>query len=519
MNKPMLIKPSNLELDDAYRGMPPFSSILVSTSDPETTLRQMEKIGFVGLQVGSTSEENEPTTIHAFKGKHGPCHFTGWTAVYSGIALAALDDDLHLLVKDTRLTVCAKTKTVFSLSAYHGLIKCSNQNKTETEIQKLETVLDFEQGMAMVYEKVKNHSLIVSERITLFYPGPFKALILHDGTVVRRGRSNSVPMNVAGSLMKSERFLPSKSQDEVPPPVLFQERYSTDGSLFINEDFNAAPVSVESVSPDFFRLKTIRKPLQKRLLETIERQRKYFVLVGSDINEQGGCCPSQEVTDANDLSRYGILSAYSEPSTGDACPVTIYSFRDELTFSDSGIESVINSALRRQVRDHLYHTSSLHWKTITRRILLVFVAISLLLAIKKCHETRTGNADDQHVVALLNPQKKDVVQLILFHNEKRCFQCLEMERLALEAIRESHGELLDSGQLVFSTITMDDPRFSTLAGRYGLFASSLVLVRFEGATIIREKPLHQTGSLYRDEYTFKAQLKADVQQFIDTAHD
>lgn len=519
MNQQMVIDPSALELDDIYRGLPKQGSLLVSTNDPERMIRQMEQIGFVAMEIVSIYDENERATIQAFKGKHGPCQFNGWTALYSGKALAALDDDMHLLIRDVPIEVCDKTKTVFSLLPYHGLIKCRNNDKKILEHPIVAENIDFEQGMAMLYEKVNNSHPADNDRIALFYAGPFKALILDDGTFVRRGRTNSVPNIAAVRLMKGEHFFSPRGRHLLPEPVFFHQRYAAEGSMFLNETFKVLPVYGDKPPPDLAQLKTIGKPLNQRLLDTIEKQRKYFVLVGSDTTQPGGCCPSQEVTEANLLSRHGILSAYREPATGDACPVTVYSFRDELTITDVGIESKIDSALRQQVSDHLGSRTTLTWKTIARWVLLVFVVISLLLAAKKCRETRFDTAGDQEVLSLLNPQKTDVVQLILFHNEKRCFQCLEMERLASEVVNESFGHISKNGKLVFTTIAMDNPQFSSLNGRYGLFSTTLVLVRYDSGMITGEKPLMNTGSLYRDENAFKAQLQADLQHFIDTTND
>jgi hypothetical protein len=61
---------------------------------------------------------------------------------------------------------------------------------------------------------------------------------------------------------------------------------------------------------------------------------------------------------------------------------------------------------------------------------------------------------------------------------------------------------------------MDEPPFNGLAERYQLFAATLVLIRFDGERILIEKPLWQTGSLFRDEQAFKTQLSKDIREAL-----
>ncbi len=516
MNEKILTNPTPPELDDAFRSMPNFTSLTVSSEDMIELLKEMEKVGFVGMEILPATGGRDANRIRAYKGKHGPCYFNGGLAFYTGHAFAAIDDDLHLFIKDIPTIVCDKTKNILSLPPFKSLVKCITVMNGQTAHP--DTVEDLEQGISFIFEKLKDLESNAEEGASLFYPGPFKALILRDGTILRRGRCNSIPGTEVSGLIKADRCFISKNED-LPSREYFQDMYKTSGSLFINDEFNIQKIGDENQSTDLSQLKNIGQQLKKRLLNTIENQRRYFVLVGSDMEEYGGCCPSKEVTDANMLARHGILSAYREPSSGESCPVTLYSFKDELAFSDGGFTAVSNEPLRRKVLSFLKGRSRFGWKNIVRWILLIFVGISLLFAVKQCRETRFDRASDQEVILLLNPQKTTQVQLILFHNQKRCFQCLEMERLTREVLDESYGEMMKNGQLKFTTIIMDNSQFSSLTGRYGLFSATLLLVRFDNSNIIHEQLLLQTGTLYKSESSFKTRLKDDLQQFIATTHE
>ncbi len=510
MNQTMLINPSFLELDDVYRGLPQYDSLMVLTNQAESTLSNLEKIGFVALSITSKLENFGQTTIKGYKGKHGPCHFHGDTANYTGQALAALDDDLHLLVKNKPFEVCEKTKHVLTLPPYQSTVLC----QTIEEGHLPNTIKDFEEGISVLLEILKNTTEHSADRKYICYPGPFRLLILQDGTIVRRGICNSVPMGIVEELMKKEGCT-ACMYPGTRMPEYFQDNYSMHGSLFMQESLQVKPM-VEKQSPeaDFSQLGSIGADIKKRLFNVIAKQQKYFVLVGSDMADQSGCCPSLEVTDANRLARHGVLSSLREATQGDSCPVTIFAFRDELDTSGSGFTSSMNFPFRKEVEEYLKRKPIISWKPIVKWALLAFVSISLVFAVKQCHELNFVKADQRVMVRLLNPAGNTQVQLILFHNQRRCFQCLEIERQAKEVVEDYFSVETERGDLAFKSIAMDDPQFIGLAERYQLFAATLVIVDFDGENVILEKPLLQTGSLYRDEQAFKTQLKKDIEELL-----
>jgi len=508
MNQTKLINPSFLELDDAYRGLPQYGSLLVSTNQPGSTLRDMEQIGFVALGLVSDSQKTNQITISAYKGKHGPCHFHGATANYTGQALAALDDDLHLLIKDKPILVCEKTKRVLALPPYQSTVVFQSKGEALPS-----NTNDFEDGISVLLELLKSAGERSDDRKSIFYPGPFRLLILPDGSIVRRGMCNNIPSDLAENFIKKEGC--SVCDDGAhAKQEYFQDSYASHGSRFM---LSALPVvSLEknqTVKAEFSQLKSIVEALRKRLLNAIAKQQKYFILVGSDMDDESGCCPSQEVTDANRLVRHGILSSLHESMPGDSCPVTIFAFRNELETNSSGFTSNINVPFRKEVEGHLKKRPGV-WKPLVRWTLLAFVCISLLLAVKQCRELNAIEADGNMVVSLLNPTGQKQLQLILFHNQKRCFQCLEMERQTKELVEEYFSKEVAKRELVLKSIAMDEPQFIGLAERYQLFAATLVLVDFDGKSIIHEKALLQTGSFYRDEPAFKAQLKMDIEALL-----
>ena len=125
MNIPFLKNPSFVELDDAYRGMPKLGELHfgINADNIYDFISNLESIGYVGMKITRNVTEFHAFKIRAFKGKHGPCYNTGKTALYSGGAMAVLDDDNHLLFRNEIQPVCEKTAKIFQLTVYQGLVQ------------------------------------------------------------------------------------------------------------------------------------------------------------------------------------------------------------------------------------------------------------------------------------------------------------------------------------------------------------------------------------------------------------
>ena len=118
--------------------------------------------------------------------------------------------------------------------------------------------------------------------------------------------------------------------------------------------------------------------MRRRLLAMIERGDPYFILTGSDPNQKDGCCPSNEVGEANRLAEAGILDTLGASFNTD-CPVTIYAFLGEIKKGDAP-DFTKNEALRASVREGIQKGRRLS-PALALRILLVVLRLARLLAI------------------------------------------------------------------------------------------------------------------------------------------
>ena len=519
MDITIIHNPTYIELDDAYRSLSRLQEIEVKTNNLHGTLRDMEKIGFVAIQIINTFPKSDLWTLIATKGKHGPCYFSGSTAAYTGEALAALDDDLHLLPAHQVISVCDKTCSIYQLPAYKKRIDCKVKN-IESENAKNSITDgdqdDFDSLVEKLIDQLKAAQQITTNRKMLFYPGPFRMLILQDGTIVRRGKWNAVSSNFADLLLRKEGLILSENRTS-EPPVFLQDQYKQEGVSALMDKLVIQNKEPELYETDFSSLHALSTPLRKRLLQLLNENKKYFVLVGSDASDRSGCCPSEEVTEANALVKHGILNAFSEPLQGDSCPVTIYSIKNELSVQENGFDVEINTKFRNQLKERLVKSRG-GARSILKWVLLTFVVISTILAARKSYQLRTVPIEVQSYNQL-KPLIDGQIQLVFFHNEKRCYQCLEMEKFADDVLNEFHTLAIKEKKLSYKTIIIDDPANQPLVNEFGIFAAAFVVMEFDGEKLIYARVLREAAELYRDEAAFKAYFENELSGMLTSNHD
>jgi hypothetical protein len=364
-----LASPSAADLQNAYRGLSARGSVAITCapSEIEAVLLAAERAGFHGLRV-------DGGRITAHKGKEGPCFDTGRTARYLGSAAAVLDDDHHLLFG--RLRVCEKTGRLYASEAYQGRIEVSDAdgallarldkdpapfdcNTFESDAKKLASTL--------------SSSPAAGEGIAVFYPGPFKLLILADGTMVRRGRPVRVPAAQARELEQRDGAVPH-AEGAAADPQNFAALYREQGAAFLLGDLGPARAPNPA---DLDALDELPEAMKRRLQTVLARGEEYFILTGSDPGQKDGCCPSNDVGLANRLVEKGILEARGELANSD-CPVTLYAFATEIRPGNGKPVFVRNEALRAAVRERLESGPRWSRKALIRVALVAVLAAALL---------------------------------------------------------------------------------------------------------------------------------------------
>ncbi len=205
----------------------------------------------------------------------------------------------------------------------------------------------FEEDQERLFQSLRNTEK-AKEHTGLFYPGPFRLLILKDGRVVKRGLVSMVPESDAGQLIKRDGLFKIENFRSTEPQF-FQELYMSYGARCLIGKYISYEQPVEERIQDLTSLDRTSPELKEQLLKIIKNNKKYFILTGSDSRDKLGCCPSELVTGANRLMSAGILDSYRDPAPGETCPVSIYAFKNEMKITGNDLQFNIDNDFRQVI--------------------------------------------------------------------------------------------------------------------------------------------------------------------------
>ncbi|HVE38245.1 MAG TPA: hypothetical protein VNM14_00070 [Planctomycetota bacterium] len=369
-----LASPTPADLMKAYQSLSARGSVTITCAPAEigSVLLSAENAGFFGMRVDGTS-------ITAHKGKEGPCYDSGRSARYLGSAAAVLDDDNHLL--SGTLRVCEKTGRLYASEAYRGRLEVTEPDPSLlARLEKDPAPFDcdtFQADAKSLAEALKPQA--AREGGTpIFYPGPFKLLILRDGTMVRRGRLELLSREQAEELKARDGawINPDGQPGPARIPENYVDLYRKDGAACLLGDLSLQPRPAGK-DPSFDALDEVPPAMKRRLLALLDRNEDYFILTGSDPAQKDGCCPSNDVGIANHLVEAGILDSHGAGSNSD-CPVTLYAFHSEIRAGVGKPRFARSDAFRAAVRRRLESGPHLSQKAVLRLALLVLFAGAVL---------------------------------------------------------------------------------------------------------------------------------------------
>lgn len=508
------------DLDVAYRSLSIGGRIVVRINRGGLweVLRDMEGIGFVAMDILNQRPDKIDLQIVGYKGKHGPCLDTGRTATYTGSAVAVMDDDNHLLFRDKSLPVCEKTSKVYGFSSYEGLIvTTSGSEELKEKLRTDPKIFDcntLEDDLSFLYKKLKDVR-IEEVRVNAFYPGPFKILILSDGTIVRRGKVNSIPEVQQYQLAGSDRIQQATSEVE-NCAVYFQEQYPQHGSLCLTdeESFRRGQIKSVDYATDLNALTGIHRKIRHRLTDLVESNRKYFILTGSDPSDDLGCCPSNEVGEANRLVRSGILSSVAQEGHNDACPVTIYAFQGEIVQNENDLHFELNEELRRLVMPRLKINRLAIVKGIIKWSLIAFLLISTMMAVFKVGDM-LYKGEPTSLYQELGPITGNTTMILLFHNQMRCTMCLNMEAHIRDLLQNEYPQQVSDGRIQFSLINMNQSDYQEYVTKFELYTASVVLIQFKDKQASEIIVLRDLWKYHSEKDEFVSIVNTELEKLIE----
>jgi hypothetical protein len=135
-----------------------------------------------------------------------------------------------------------------------------------------------------------------------------------------------------------------------------------------------------------------------------------------------------------------------------------------------------------------------NFRKIITAILLGFVFVSIGFALGRQVGLRRlaghGGFADGPATA---PARGDKVVVYYMHPAMRCVTCNTIEKLARQAVQEGFAQDIRSGKLEWRTMGIEDDE--TLAKRYGVASSTVVVVRFSDGKELGHQRLDEVWEL------------------------
>ncbi len=103
-----------------------------------------------------------------------------------------------------------------------------------------------------------------------------------------------------------------------------------------------------------------------------------------------------------------------------------------------------------------------------------------------------------------------MVYAYYFHRTFRCISCLSMEEMAARAIEEHFARQVQSGQVVWMPLNIEDPATEPLRQQLDVRSNGLVLVRMENGAYKDSKPLDALWGLLDRPDAFSKYVVAEV---------
>lgn len=106
-----------------------------------------------------------------------------------------------------------------------------------------------------------------------------------------------------------------------------------------------------------------------------------------------------------------------------------------------------------------------------------------------------------------------------FHRTQRCHTCLTMEAYIQQTLKDAFSNALETGELEWRPVNVEEPQNEHFVKEYELYASALVIVDVENGQAKRSKKLEQIWGLVGDEQKFKTFVRDEARAYLEATPD
>jgi hypothetical protein len=233
-NMVRLSEPAKAEVREAFTALPAQGCVeaVCRWERRMDVLSALEESGAIAIRFEPTAVFDK-VLVSGLKVLQGRCYDTGRRAVHLGGAAATLDDDRHLIVGNIR--VCEKTAGRYMLWPYRGALSVTEASPDLLARLASDPVPfdcdTFDADSERLVSVVSGIRAGDGAYVAAVYPGPFRALVLSDGSVVRRGVAS-----LAGEAQIAQNGLlrlPSILAHEAGPCENYASAFREQGADFI----------------------------------------------------------------------------------------------------------------------------------------------------------------------------------------------------------------------------------------------------------------------------------------------
>lgn len=114
---------------------------------------------------------------------------------------------------------------------------------------------------------------------------------------------------------------------------------------------------------------------------------------------------------------------------------------------------------------------------------LVVLACMLLFTIglvSACKVPSSGTNGQSTVMPTVTTSAQDVVEVVYFHRAQRCSGCIHAQDMTEYTLDTYFAEEIESGEIVFMAINLQDASNSAMVQKFGAYTSSLFLNDVKG---------------------------------------
>ena len=148
------------------------------------------------------------------------------------------------------------------------------------------------------------------------------------------------------------------------------------------------------------------------------------------------------------------------------------------------------------------------------RMTIVKILIAFLLVPGFLVLPGTGSISASSTVAAADSAGADQVVVYQFHRRFRCPSCHDLEALIAQTLKTHYPGEIESGNLVFRVLNLDDKNNKHFIKDYDLLYNTVIIADIKGGREVRFKNLEKIWEIYEDEEKAAAFLRSEIDEYL-----